>query len=585
MSLNQPISRQELFLAVKSFSGKRALTFWLLVGVFVLSAIGILLYLNYHFSIVVAARGGTLIEGLIGSPRFINPLLATSEADRDLTTLIYSGLLRTDTTGQLIPDLAESYEVSPDGLIYTFTLKKDLSWHDGRELTTEDIEFTIQKAQDPLLKSPRRAGFEGVKIERPDNQTISFFLKQAYPLFLENLAIGILPKHLWEQFDPASFSLGQYNTESIGSGPYKITKIRKNSLGVPESYELVSHKHFALGQPPISKLVLKFFPNEEELIQAYKRNKIDSLSTISAENAKELDEAGTPTMGVPLPRIFGVFFNQNKASIFTNQEVREALSLAVDRQRIVDMVLLGYGQKISGPLPLAALALIYPELLEKNTSEDEAASSTISNLEQARQLLAQNGWAINEKTGYLEKKTKKETLTLTFSLYTSDTAELRQTAELIKQDWEKLGAAVELKIFEIGDLNQNIIRPRQYESLLFGEVLGRRPDPFSFWHSSQRLDPGLNIALYANISVDNILEQLRNATDREEIAELYQKLQTEIQKDSPATFLYSPYFLYVVPSKIKNLTLPPINTPSDRFLNIYQWHLKTERVWKIFTKD
>ncbi|KKW34489.1 MAG: Extracellular solute-binding protein family 5 [Candidatus Giovannonibacteria bacterium GW2011_GWA2_53_7] len=177
-------------------------------------------------------------KGIVGTPRFINPLLATSDADRDLTTLVYSGLTRISEDGRSIPDLAAEYQMSDNRLTYTFTLRDDLTWQDGEPVTAADVEFTIKKAQDPAVKSPRRAGWEGVKTRVIDARTIAFDLQQPYPAFLENAAMGILPKHLWEKFDGETFALNQFNSESVGSGPYKIKTIKKDNLGIPEYYIL-----------------------------------------------------------------------------------------------------------------------------------------------------------------------------------------------------------------------------------------------------------------------------------------------------------------------------------------------------------
>ena len=148
--------------------------------------------------------------------------------------------------------------------------------------------------------------------------------------------------------------------------------------------------------------------------------------------------------------------------------------------------------------------------------------------------------------------------------------------------WGKIGANVSVKVFEIGDLEQNAIRPRKYESLLFGEIMGRDPDPFAFWHSSQRNDPGLNVALYANIAADKLLEDARTTFDAEEREEKYIEFQNEVEKDIPAVFIYSPHFIYLVPDWAKGIEETSITVPSDRFSQVYNWHINTKRVWKAF---
>ncbi len=544
--------------------------FWFFVVVLGISTLAMLNNINKQFLVEIPAKGGSLTEGAIGSPRFINPLLAISNADRDLTTLVYSGLLKSDPSGELIPDLAESYTISDDGLTYTFKLKDDIFFHDKTPITTKDVEFTIKLTQDSIIKSPKRPNWDGVKVNVVDDKEIQFILTTPYSPFLENTTLGILPKHIWENIAPEQFAFSEFNIEPIGSGPYQIKKIKKDSSGIIEKYDLKAFKNYSLGEPYITNITINFYPNEDALINAYEKGNVESINTVSPEKAKLLQEVGARIEDIPLPRIFGVFFNQNQNSIFSNIEVRKALNLALDKQKIVDGILSGYGIAINNPVPPTSMYY------------DQNTNSNVFDQEEAVAMLERNGWKINEETGVREKEIKKTKTPLVFSISTSDTPELKAVAEMIKEDWEKIGAKVDIKVFEIGDLNQNIIRPREYDALLFGEVIGRDMDLYAFWHSSQRNDPGLNIAMYANITTDKILEDVRKTTDIEKKKDLYTKFQKEIANDVPAVFVYSPDFIYVVPKKINNLSLGQITMPSERFLNIYKWNIDTDTVWKIF---
>ena len=200
----------------------------------------------------------------------------------------------------------------------------------------------------------------------------------------------------------------------------------------------------------------------------------------------------------------------------------------------------------------------------------------------AREMLENNGWEFDEETKIWGKKTKKSESQLRFSLSTSDTPELKAVAEIIVEEWRELGAEVSLKIFESGDLNQNVIRPRKYDALLFGEIVSRELDLFAFWHSSQRNDPGLNIALYANITADKLLEDARAATDRNVMIEKYEEFEKEVDADVPAVFVYSPDFIYITPKNVKALELGAVTTPAERFLNIHQWYIATDKIWNFF---
>lgn len=575
------LSRSDILLAVASFSRKQRVVFWLCAIIFTLACLLCIGELNRYFTVQVSARGGQIIEGIVGTPRFVNPLLATSDADRDLTALIYSGLMRTDDNGQLIPDLAANYQISTDNLHYTFALKPGLTWHDGTAISSADIAFTVQKAQDPLIKSPRRAGWEGVKVKIIDRQTIGFDLAQPYPGFLENATMGILPKHLWEKFDAEAFSLNQFNSESVGSGPYKIQTIKKDGLGIPQYYQLEPFANFALGQPKISRLSTRFYSNQEELLAAQRRGDVNSLSTIPAQVAQQLEREGEHLIKMPLPRVFGVFFNQNHAPILANIEVRKALDLVVNKQEIIETVLHGYGGIAAGPIPFLSPTDTATSTEAVPSESDSGRSGVNTNIEAARAMLTRNDWQWNEKN----LTWSKDSAILALSLATADAPELKQAAEIIKRDWESLGVKVELKVFELGDLDQNIIRSRQYDAVFFGEVLGRNPDPYPFWHSKNRLDPGLNIALYTNAKVDQVLEEIRVTSDQVELARLYQEFNRLVLADTPAIFIYYPYFLYVSPAEVADLKLVPINSAADRFLNIHRWYIKTDMVWEIFSNE
>ncbi len=559
---------------IRNFSLKEKILFFALTIVFLVSSILALWKINSSYLVNIPADGGTLTEGIIGTPRFINPILAISDADRDMTTLIYSGLMRPDNRGGLIPDLAEKFEISEDGLSYTFTLKPDLVWQDGEHITSDDIVFTIQQAKDPSIKSPKRASWEGVSVERIDDKNIRFVLSKPYTPFLENTTIGILPKHIWKDAMSEQMSFSEFNINPIGSGPYKVKKINRNSSGIVNSYELIPNKKFALDKPHIKTLILHFYPSEKELLSSYQRGDVDSISAITPQTAEKIKRSSSNLKTPSLPRVFAVFFNQNNAKIFSYKEVRSALNLATDKKKIIDEVLQGFGTQLEYPIPAGTFGAL---------SIDEEKTS-MPNIAEAKALLEKNGWAF--KDNVWQKKEKKEVLRLEFSLATSDAPDLKQTAELLKAMWEEIGVKVNVKIFEIGDLNQNIIRPRKYDSLLFGEIVGRDPDPFVFWHSSQRNDPGLNIALYANIKVDNLLEQARISTNEDVRRKEYEEFQKELIKDIPAVFLFSPKFIYLMPNNLRGTEqIESITVPSERFSQIYKWYVKTDKVWKIFAKE
>ena len=566
---------------IRTFPKKEYWGFLGLVAVAGLSVLVIAVKVNNLVSLETPVVGGQITEGIIGTPRFINPILAISDADRDLTALVYSGLMRKTPDGQVTPDLAERYEISDDGLSYTFFIRKEAVFHDHKPVTADDIIFTITTAQNTMLKSPRKTNWEGVEVEKLDERTVKFTLKQPYASFLENTVMCILPAYKWKELSIDEFSFSDLNTNGIGSGPYRIKKISKKSSGIPAYYELEPFKQFVFGKPHIKEIIIYFYPNEKELLAALDRGDINQAPAISPENAADFKNGSHRISSAVLPRVFGLFFNQSQASVFTDKSVIKAIDLAVDKNRIIKEVLSGYGVSVNGPLPIG-----FGESVVLSGTENTVPETAV---DEAKEVLNKAGWKPG-KDGILEKqikdtKGKKSTTRLQFSISTGDTPELQKTAEIIKENLLALGMAIEIKTFELGTLNQEVIYPREYDALLFGQIIGQGTDLFVFWHSSQRNAPGLNIAMYTSSKTDKILEEIIKTTDPELRRQKYRAFEEEVRKDAPAVFIYSPEFIYVVSKNLKGLNLNNLTLPSDRFLEIHKWYVETEKIWKIFQKN
>lgn len=530
--------------------------FALLIG----STLTMLVEIKNIFSVEVPSPGGTLSEGIVGTPRFINPVIARSDADKDLVALIYSGLMRQDASGALIPDLAESYTVSRDGLTYTFILRDDVSFHDGTQITATDVVYTVRQIQNPLNGSPLARAWDGVMVEAPDERTIIFRLGKAYTPFIYNTTVGILPYHRWNETNEETFAVHRLNSDPVGSGPFMVDSIKRDDAGIPTTYILHRFNAFALGAPYLESITVSMYGNQRELFEAYSKGIVDSFHDIDPSLASSIETTQSTVTELPLPRVFGAFFNQNKNPVFAERAVRAALSGVIERQGLVDSILYGYGTPLDGPLPPPFINSEHP--------------TTALTLAQARAYLEDAGWTKNSDGIYEKEKVG----TLSFTIATANTTELKRTAEAVERAWEGLGAQVTVEFFELGELHQNIIRPRNYDVLLFGQVVGVSGDVYPFWHSSQRNDPGLNIALYTNIDVDDMLATIRTTLDGRERTELYASLEEEIEADVPAAFLYAPHLLYILPEWLKGVASGPADEPSERFMNVYEWHAGTRNI-------
>lgn len=554
-----------------SLSPFERVLFAVLCVIFGFSSLTLLARANRAVMVEIPSSGGTLTEGVIGTPRFINPLLAISDADRDISALVYSGLFRVDDQGALVPDLAESSSVSDDGLVYTIKIRSDAKFQDGVTVGADDVVYTITLAEDPALKSPRRANWDGVEVAKVDDQTVTFTLKQPYAPFLENLTMGILPEHLWKAVTVAEFPFSELNVQPIGSGPYQVANVVRNSSGIPTEYVLRPFRNTVGGIPYIGTIVFHFYEDEAAQIHAYDIGDVDAIGGLSPDNLPAITRVGGTVTRSPLPRVFGLFLNQNQNPVFADTNVRTALNIAVDKQKIVDAVLHGYGAAIESPFPPGTLSGI---ALPQNSHGDKAA---------AQALLAKAGWVVDD-SGKLMKGKGAKAAQMKFAIDTPNTPELKAAAEYLAKDFTELGIDATVKVFEPGDLSQNVIRPRDYEALFFGEVVGREYDLFAFWHSSQRIDPGLNIALYANITADKLLEAARAAESENDRTASYLKFDTLFRQEHPAILVYAPEYIYLIPNSLMGRSGGTITTPSDRFNNIREWYISTEWVWPLFQK-
>lgn len=435
-------------------------------------------------------------------------------------------------------------------------------WHDGEKLSAEDVFFTYSILKDSSYNSLLRQSFIGVEVQLVDEYTVVFSLKNPYVGFLNNLTVGILPKHVWENIAPEKFALAEYNLHPIGSGPYLFSDIQKDKDGNILTLKLSAFKNYYDQVPYVSKFTFNFYPEDSAMIEAYNKKEIMGMGSIPPENIKDIKNGkSTNIRELVMPRYFSVFFNQTKSVVLADDEVREALDKSVDRKKIIEEVLYGKGIPLSSPF--------FPQMNFFDVELKENAD-----LEGAKKTLDEAGWKMNEG----EKVRKKENVSLEFELVTTDWPELMRTAEILKKQWESIGAIVNVKTLSVSDLQQNYIKNREYDSLLFGQAINFNPDFYSFWHSSQKQDPGLNLSLLDNKDADGILESVRQEPDESKRIEEYKKFQEILSEENPAVFLYTRYYLYPTNTKLKGAETHNIDSPEQRFSDVNKWYVKTERV-------
>ena len=543
-----------------------------ILAIVVLLAV-ILLITNLYFlsTVSIPQKGGQYMEGLVGAPRFINPILSqTNDVDQDLSKLIFSGLLKFDKNRQLIPDLADRYDISSDNLIYTFHLKKNIKWHDGEPFTADDVIFTIASIQDPEFKSPLSISFQGIIAEKIDENTIKFTLKEPFAPFLGLMTFGILPEHLWYNVPAANADLTELNKKPIGTGPWQFDSFTKDQNGVIFSYALTPNPYYYGDRPNLDKIVFKFYGDFNSAIDALKGKSVQAVTYLPQEFQAELKNyKNINYQKLSQPQYTALFFNQKNNGFLQADYIRQALAQAIDKQKIINQVLPGNANAIDAPI-LPSINT-NPDITKYNFDPQSAIN-----------LLEKNGWAINSTTtnGITEQVMQKKNQTLEITLTTIDQPQNTQIANIIKQEWGQIGIKTNIQLVDKSKILQDVINTRKYEVLLFGEKLGSDPDPFPFWHSSQNEYPGLNLAVFSNKTVDQLLEDARKTNDWATREKNYLAFQKIVSQQLPAIFLYNQIYIYPQDDSIKGFDVKNISTPSDRFANLYQWYIKTRRIWK-----
>ena len=554
---------------------------------------------------VVPAVGGKYAETIVGQPTYINPLYAAAnDADRDITQLVFSGLLKYNGQ-EYEPDLAEKYTIGEDQKTYTIHLKENIEWHDGEALTINDVLFTVAAIQNPNYKSPLQATLAGVKLQQVDDRTVQFQLEEPFAPFLTALTFGILPEHIWKDIDPSSASLAQINLSNpIGSGPYQFKSLAKDSKGSVKQYTIERNQHYYTTPAYLEEITFKFYPDFPSAVAALESNKVDGMSFLPQNLLETLNGKKDITFHqLALPQTTALFFNQNQNKALQDKRVRQAFAHAIDKQQLSDAI-------------KTPIKVIEAPILEGYIGYHEEVKTYESNIDTANALLEQAGWKQTSEEEFknllrqeqeselqaledsLEGGTdnisidseieipedsllsfyrKKGDDILAITITTVNQPEMIAVSDHIKNSLRAIGVLARIEVVPSTEIASEVITPRAYEILLYGEILGADPDPYPFWHSSQTQGTGLNLSLFSNTKADTLIEDARESIDPEVRATKYRQFQDILAAEIPAIFLYSPTYTYPLPSAIQGFNLSRISTPSDRFAQIDQWYVKTAR--------
>jgi len=540
---------------VEAFSVRERITFWSALVVAIVGGITLLGFVWGNFTKIVPARGGSYTEGIVGQPTYVNPVIATSETDKELVRLLFANL----------KTLAEKIEASSDSRTWTVRLKENLRWSDRERLTSDDIVFTIEQIQSAETASPLFSAWQGVLPRRVSEQEIEFRLSVPYAFFAYNLErLYPIPKHIFGDVPSPNWKIAESRLKPVGSGPYTFEKYSITQNGFIRDYTLKANNDYAGGNPFIPKFSIVFFADKEGALAAFNLGHIDGIGNMEATDLLSVQRP-YEVHSLALPGYYAIFINQNKNLAAKDLAVRTALSYAIDRTAIVSSTLGGYVSPLISLLP------------EEHNSSTTASFASLQI--EAERILDEDGWKRGEDE-VRRKEMRGGSISLTMTITTPETGALVGVANEVRNAWQSIGAEVTVKTVSLADIQEHDIKNRDYEFLLFGNILSPTLDLYPFWHSSERFYPGSNLALYSNKTVDALIESARQSADPETREKKLKEASAAIQNDVPAIFLFSPSYLYLSTKDLRGIGAATIAESADRFVDVASWHLKTARTLK-----
>lgn len=545
----------------------------LLVIVLVYQAIGLT-------TILVPAEGGIYIEGLAGSPQYLNPLLSVyNDVDRDLVSLIFNGLVRLDVGGKPAPDLASRWEISPDGRVYTVTLRTDVRWQDGVPFTADDVLFTVDLLQDPGYTGPADIAqlWRQVKVEALRSDVVRFTIPEPFAPFLDYLTIGLLPQHILKGVSASELPGHPFNTRPIGTGPFVVEEV-VNAGGHISQITLSANPTYSGRRPYLSKIAFRFYPDHASVVAAYQAGEIQGIGRVlPSDLARVRAEPHLNLFSALSSEITLIFLRLDDPNVafFQDRRVRQALLYGLDRQALIDRVLDGQGAVANSPI------------LPGSWAYDPGVPGYPYDPERAAALLNEVGWTFPRNSGEVEgqdagsiqaqgRMRQRDGNEMVFTLSVADDPLHRALAEEIVHQWRNLGIAASVQVIPPGEFH-TVLAERRFQAILVDLEIPGDPDPYVFWHESQ-IEHGQNYAGLKSRTLSEIVEQARQATDQAQRAALYQRFQTLFAEQVPALLLYYPVYTYAVDEKVGGVQIRPLNAPSDRFRNIADWYVVRRRV-------
>ncbi|OGL34890.1 hypothetical protein A3F38_02010 [Candidatus Saccharibacteria bacterium RIFCSPHIGHO2_12_FULL_48_21] len=544
-------------------SVRRFIFIWVaLFGLLFLATVVQIRGLSPHYQSLQPVPGGLYSEGLVGSFTNANPLYAVSSADSAVSKLVFSGLFRYDNNNKLVGDLAHTWQVSPDGKHYTVNLRQGISWHDNQPFTADDVVFTYQTIANVQALSYLYSSWQGITITKHDNQTVIFDLPNALASFPYALTNGIIPKHLLEEIPVSQLRSAQFNTEPVGTGPFKWKLVQVEGVSTTDrrqTVNLTAYDDYHLGRPKLDGFSIITFNDEKNMTQAFNDQTINAMSGLESVPSELINQV--EVYATPLNAEVMTFFNMSRP-IVSDVSVRRALVSGVNRAVLTTLS--------SHPG-----SLVHSPLIKGQLGFDPNIRQLPYNPDQANQLLDQAGW-VKGPDGDRYKAGQP----LVISLSTQDTPTYTATAKFLQSEWSKLGVRTDVRFYPSDELQSNVIAGHDYDTLLYGISVGVDPDVFAYWHSSQASISSqgrLNLSEYQSKAADQSLEAGRTRLDPALRATKYQAFLQSWVNDAPALALYRPNFIYISRNLVFNYQRQAANSGVDRFYNVHNWMIRQER--------
>ncbi len=542
----------------------------LLVGVGFLLTAMILAYMAATYTTEFRpANGGTYIESVGGYPQSLNPLLSFyNDADSDVVALVFSGLTRIGMSGVVEPELATGWDIDPSGITYTFSLNPGILWHDGFYFTADDVLFTVNLLQDPDYPGPPDIGalWRSVEATKVGDYTVQFVLQEPYAPFLDYTTVGLLPMHQLSDIRAADLPNLDFNRQPIGTGPFRLVEVQTEE-GQITLLTLKRFPRYYGAEPYLESIILRFYPTARAAFEAYQDGAVEGVSRITLDILPQaFAEADLKLHSAETAEMVMLYFNGLVTDTlpFDDAQVRQALFYALDRQAIVDTVLMG--QAVIPQTPLLPGTWAY------NTTD---APAYAYNPQQALDLLDQAGW---RRTTTAEPLRNAGGTPLAFSLMASNDDQHLAVAREIVRQWARIGVSATVQAVPSLALT-GLLESRSYDAALVHLIIPGDPDPYPFWHETQALPgQGQNYAGFQNRRISEIIEQARIIVNPSQRLALYQEFQQLFMAEVPALPLYVPIYTYAIDVRVNGDQLGPLMRTGDRFRTIADWYVLQRRV-------